>query len=41
MVVPVPVVLQKANVKTLDKAVFQHLEQLSAPRLVEFPVNLK
>ncbi len=36
MVVPVPVVLQKANVKVLDKQVFTHLEQLSAPRLVEY-----
>src|SRR5436305_14423388 len=36
MVVPVPVVLQKENVKTLDKSVFTHIEQLSAPRLVEY-----
>src|SRR5262249_26450580 len=36
MVVPVPVVLQKENVKTLKKDVFTHLEELSAPRLVEY-----
>jgi hypothetical protein len=36
MVVPVPVVLQKENVKTLPKSVFTHLEELSAPRLVEY-----
>jgi hypothetical protein len=36
MVVPVPVVVQKDNVKTLDKGVFQKLEKLSAPRLVEY-----
>jgi hypothetical protein len=36
MVVPVPVVLQKENVKTLSKAVFTRLETLSAPRLVEY-----
>jgi len=36
MVVPVPVVVQKDNVKTLDKNVFQKLEKLSAPRLVEY-----
>jgi MYXO-CTERM domain-containing protein len=36
MVVPVPVVLQKENVKTLSKAVFSHIDQLSAPRLVEY-----
>ena len=36
MVVPVPVVLQKEHVKTLDPSVFQHIDQLSAPRLVEY-----
>jgi len=36
MVVPVPVVLQKENVKTLKKTVFERLEQLTAPRLVEY-----
>ncbi len=36
MVVPVPVVLQKENVKTLPVDIFQKLEALSAPRLVEY-----
>src|SRR5678816_943276 len=36
MVVPVPVVLQKENVKTLDRALFDHIDQLDAPRLVEY-----
>ena len=36
MVVPVPVILQKENVKTLPKAVFDRIDQLSAPRLVEY-----
>lgn len=36
MVVPVPVVLQKENVKTLNNEVFEHIDQLSAPRLVEY-----
>ncbi len=36
MVVPVPVVLQKESVKTLPTTTFQKLEQLSAPRLVEY-----
>ena len=36
MVVPVPVVLKKEHVKTLDTNVFQHIDQLSAPRLVEY-----
>jgi hypothetical protein len=36
MVVPVPVVLQKENVKTLPHDLFQKLERLSAPRLVEY-----
>jgi hypothetical protein len=36
MVVPVPVVLQKANVKTLPRDVFDHVDQLTAPRLVEY-----
>lgn len=36
MVVPVPVVLQQENVRTLPHDVFQHLEQLTAPRLVEY-----
>ncbi len=36
LVVPVPVVLQKENVKTLPRALFTKLEQLDAPRLVEY-----
>ena len=36
MVVPVPVVLKKEQVKTLDADVFKHVDQLSAPRLVEY-----
>src|SRR5262245_47294680 len=36
MVVPVPVVLQKDNVKTLDRAVFDRVDTLDAPRLVEY-----
>jgi hypothetical protein len=36
MVVPVPVILQEKDVKTLGKAVFDRLDQLAAPRLVEY-----
>src|SRR5688572_26517972 len=36
LVIPVPVVLQKENVKTLDKAVFAKVDQMTAPRLVEY-----
>ncbi len=36
MVIPVPVVLQKENVKTLSKAIFEKVDKLSAPRLVEY-----
>ncbi len=36
MVVPVPVVLQKANVKTLPRELFAKVDQLDAPRLVEY-----
>src|SRR5262249_2036935 len=36
MVVPVPVVLKKEQVKTLSPNVFDHIDQLSAPRLVEY-----
>ena len=36
MVVPVPVVLQKDNVRTLSPAAFEKLEKLTAPRLVEY-----
>ena len=36
MVVPVPVVLQKDNVKTLPREMFDRVDQLAAPRLVEY-----
>ncbi len=36
MVVPVPVVLHDGDVKTLSKEVFEHVEQMGAPRLVEY-----
>jgi MYXO-CTERM domain-containing protein len=36
MVVPVPVVLQEADVKTLERSVFDRVDQLAAPRLVEY-----
>jgi MYXO-CTERM domain-containing protein len=36
MVVPVPVILQKENVKTLAPGIFERIDQLTAPRLVEY-----
>ena len=36
MIVPVPVVLQKDDVRTLPRAVFDKIDQLGAPRLVEY-----
>ena len=36
MVVPVPVVLHEGDVKTLPPEVFAHIDQLGAPRLVEY-----
>jgi uncharacterized protein (TIGR03382 family) len=36
MVVPVPVVLKEANVKTLPRDVFDKVDVLGAPRLVEY-----
>ena len=36
MVIPVPTVLQEADVKTLPPAVFQHVDRMGAPRLVEY-----
>jgi hypothetical protein len=36
MVVPVPIVLQKENVKTLPREVFDRVDQMAAPRLVEY-----
>jgi MYXO-CTERM domain-containing protein len=36
MVVPVPIVLQKENVRTLPREVFDHVDQMASPRLVEY-----
>src|SRR5262245_49141535 len=36
LVVPVPVVLQRENVKTLPRELFDRVDRLSAPRLVEY-----
>ncbi|MBP9858990.1 MAG: DUF2330 domain-containing protein, partial [Kofleriaceae bacterium] len=36
LVIPVPTVLQEADVKTLPKEVFTHVDQMGAPRLVEY-----
>jgi len=36
MVVPVPVVLKKADIKVVDPSIFQKLNDYSAPRLVEY-----
>jgi hypothetical protein len=36
MVVPVPVVLQEENVKTLPSELFDKVDQLASPRLVEY-----
>ncbi len=36
LVIPVPVVLQEENVKTLPKDVFERVDQMAAPRLVEY-----
>ncbi len=36
VVIPVPVVLHEGDVKTLGKEVFAHVEQMGAPRLVEY-----
>ena len=36
MVVPVPIVLQEENVKTLPRAIFDRIDALTAPRLVEY-----
>ena len=36
MVVPVPVVLQEENVKTLPREVFDRVDTMGAPRLVEY-----
>jgi hypothetical protein len=36
LVIPVPIVLQKENVRTLPRSVFEHVDRLAAPRLVEY-----
>jgi hypothetical protein len=36
MIVPVPVVLQEDNVKTLPSEIFSRVDKLAAPRLVEY-----
>jgi hypothetical protein len=36
LVVPVPVILQKENVKTLPREIFRRVDDLAAPRLVEY-----
>ncbi len=36
MIVPVPEVLHEGDVKTLAPGVFEHVEQMGAPRLVEY-----
>jgi hypothetical protein len=36
MVVPVPIVLRKENVKTLSRELFDRIDRLDAPRLVEY-----
>jgi hypothetical protein len=36
MIVPVPVVLKQENVKTLSRDIFDRVDQLAAPRLVEY-----
>lgn len=36
MVVPVPVVLKKEDIKVVDQSIFQRLNDYSAPRLVEY-----
>jgi len=36
LVVPVPVVIKEAQVKTLDRAIFDKIDTLGAPRLVEY-----
>ena len=45
MVVPVPVVLQEENVRTLPREIFDRVDQMAAPRLVEYweqdPCNVR
>jgi len=39
LVVPVPVVVKEQNVRTLDRALFEKIDTLGAPRLVEYWEN--
>ena len=39
LVIPVPVILQKENVKTLPKGAFERIDALASPRLVEMPTE--
>ncbi len=41
LVIPVPVILQKENVKTLQKAVFERIDALASPRLVEMYTEMQ
>src|SRR5262245_47692803 len=36
LVVPVPVILEEGQIHVADKALFEHLDAWSAPRLVEY-----
>src|SRR5271165_5826986 len=36
LVVPTPVVLQQGQVRIVDRAVFEHLDAYSSPRLAEY-----
>ena len=36
LVVPVPEILEEGNVRTLPKSIFERVDQLAAPRLVEY-----
>ena len=40
MVVPVPVILQKENVRTLQKSAFERLDAIASPRLVELYTDM-
>jgi hypothetical protein len=41
LVIPVPVILQKENVKTLQKAAFERIDAIASPRLVEMYTDLQ
>ena len=36
LVIPVPEILEEEQVRTLDREVFDHVDRLAAPRLVEY-----